>query len=244
LSARGRISIGVLTTGEPPGDLGLTFGDYPAMFRALLGETDFVFTEFDVRRPRGLPASPTACAAYVVTGSPAGAYDPDPWIAELRRWLVAAKGRAALVGVCFGHQFMAEAFGGRVIQSPRGWGVGLHAYAVRGPEPWMAPGPEIRAPASHQDQVVALPPGAQVLAGSDFTPNGMLAYDDQSAISIQLHPEFDPAYAKALIAGRRGGQLAADLADQASASLDGPNDCARIGTWISAFLRQQAIGGG
>jgi len=102
-----------------------------------------------------------------------------------------------------------------VIKSPKGWGIGLHDYAVRAPEPWMAPGPLITAPASHQDQVVALPSGARVLAGSDFTPNGMLAYDDQPAISIQLHPEFDPAYAKALIEGRRGTRYGVEEADRA-----------------------------
>jgi hypothetical protein len=104
----------------------------------------------------------------------------------------------------------------------------------------MAPGPLIAAPASHQDQVVALPPGARVLAGSDFTPNGMLAYDDQPAISIQLHPEFDPAYAKALIDGRRGRLFAEDEANRAIDSLDGPNDTQRIGDWIGQFLREHA----
>jgi GMP synthase-like glutamine amidotransferase len=239
LSARAKIRLGVLQTGAPPGALGERFGSYPSMFRHLLGETDFDFTDFDVRAG-ALPPAADACAAYVVTGSPSGVYDDDAWIADLRAFLVAAKGRAALVGVCFGHQIMAQAFDGQVVKASKGWGIGLHAYAVRGPEPWMEPGPIIAAPASHQDQVVALPPGARVLAGSDFTPNGMLAYDDQPAISIQLHPEFDPDYAKALIEGRRGRLFAEDQADRAIDSLDGPNDRHRIGAWIGQFLRERA----
>lgn len=231
--------MGILATGAPPGALGERFGSYPSMFRRLLGEAAFDYAEFDVRTGV-IPDRVEACAAYIVTGSSSGAYDPEPWIARLQAFLVAAKGRAALVGVCFGHQIMAQAFGGTVIKSPKGWGIGLHDYAVRGAEPWMSPGPLIRAPASHQDQVVALPPGARVVAGSDFTPNGMLVYDDQPAISIQLHPEFDPAYAKALIEGRRGRLFDDDQADRAIDSLDGLNDTQRIGDWIGRFLRERA----
>jgi GMP synthase-like glutamine amidotransferase len=239
LTAAAKIRLGVLETGAPPGPLGERFGSYPDMFRRLLGEADFDWTSFDVRAG-GLPPAAEACCAYIVTGSASGAYDEHAWIGRLRDFLRAAKGRAALVGVCFGHQIMAEAFGGRVIKSPKGWGIGLHAYAVTAPEPWMQPGPVISAPASHQDQVVERPPAARVLAASDFCPNGMLAYEDQAAISIQLHPEFDPVYAKALIAARRGRLFAEDFADRASDSLDAPNDCARLGQWIGNFLRERA----
>jgi GMP synthase-like glutamine amidotransferase len=175
--------------------------------------------------------------AYLLTGSDSGAYDSDPWIGDLRAFLQAAKGRAALVGVCFGHQIMADAFGGLVIKSPKGRALGLHEYAVEHQEPWMDSAPSIRAPAAHGDQVVEAPPGARVVAGSDFTPVGMLAYGDQPAISIQLHPEFEPDYARALIELRRGGRMPADILDKAEASLAQPDDRARLGDFIGRFLR-------
>jgi GMP synthase-like glutamine amidotransferase len=239
LSAAAKIRLGVLETGAPPRALRETFGDYPGMFRRLLGDDHFDWSRFDLRQ--GPPEAVDACQAYIVTGSPAGAYDDDPWIAALVDFLRAAKGRAALVGVCFGHQVMAQAFGGRVVKSDKGWGIGLHDYALKGVEPWMVPGPVISVPASHQDQVVALPPRARVIGGSAFSLLGMLAYDDQPAISIQLHPEFEPAYAKALIEVRR--DLYPDgLAETALASLDAPNDNARVGAWISHFIRSRTSG--
>jgi GMP synthase-like glutamine amidotransferase len=94
----------------------------------------------------------------------------------------------------------------------------------------------IAAPASHQDQVVVAPPNATVLAGSDFNPIGMLVYEDQSAISIQLHPEFEPDFAAALIEARRGSLYEEEAAKAAIASLAAPNDNRRIGQWIKGFL--------
>ena len=158
------------------------------------------------------------------------------WIVRLLEFLRAAKGKTKLVGVCFGHQAMAQAFGGQVIKSPKGWGVGLHVYDVLAHEPWMDPAKTISASASHQDQVVALPPGAKVIAGSAFTPYGMLEYPGTGAISIQLHPEFDPAYAEALIESRRETRLSEAQADAAMASLHRPNDNLRVGGWLKQFL--------
>ena len=229
------MKLGILETGRPPERLAETFGDYPGMFRALLGEDAYAFRTFDVAAGV-LPDAVEACDAYLVTGAAAGVYDPLPWIDPLKDFLVSARGRAPLVGVCFGHQIMAEAFGGKVIQSPKGWGVGMHTYAVRAPAPWMDAAAPIAVAASHQDQVVEPPPGARVVAASDFTPFGMLAYDDQPAISIQLHPEFAPAYAEALIEARRGTRYSDAEADAAIASYAAPNDAARVGGWIRAFL--------
>ncbi|MFN7265570.1 MAG: glutamine amidotransferase-related protein, partial [Phenylobacterium sp.] len=195
------MKIAILETGAPPGNLAVRFGDYPDMFRRLLLEEGDQAETFDVAAGR-LPVDPSAFDACLVTGSSAGVYEPLPWIAPLKAFLNAASGRTALVGVCFGHQVMAEAFGGRVIQSPKGWGVGLHRYAASG-EGWLAGLDTVAVAASHQDQVVEAPEGARVVAGSDFTPFGALSYPDRRAISIQLHPEFTLDYARALVEARR-----------------------------------------
>ena len=138
-----------------------------------------------------------------------------------------------MVGVCFGHQAMAEALGGHVEKSDKGWGSGLHRYTVMRPEPWLDGAREIAAPASHQDQVVVQPPNTEITVSSDFTPYAGLAWTDRPAISFQFHPEFTPAFAQALIA-ERYDRLPDP--DRAIASLDAPNDNARVGGWIRNFL--------
>jgi GMP synthase-like glutamine amidotransferase len=229
------MNVGILETGRPPGDLAARFGDYPAMFRALLGP-GFETTTYDVAAGR-LPERPDAHTAYLITGSPAGVYDDLPWIAPLKAFLREAKGEAKLVGMCFGHQVMAEAFGGRVEKSDKGWGVGLQAYDLVGEAPWLDGAGSIAVPVSHQDQIVVRPPHATVLAASAFTPYGMLAYRDQPAISMQFHPEFAPDYARALIAHRRA--ILPDP-DAALASLGRPDDRARVAGWIRRFLKDGA----
>jgi GMP synthase-like glutamine amidotransferase len=223
------VTIAVLETGGPPGDLAARFGSYPAMFAERLGTGPL--PSYDVAAG-ALPAH-NAHSGYILTGSPAGVYDGLPWIPALKEWLRAAPAETHLVGICFGHQIMAEAFGGRVEKSERGWGIGLHEYAVVAREPWMDAALSVAIPASHQDQVVAPPPDAAVTLGSEFTPYAGLAWRNRPAISFQCHPEFEPTYAKALIEARRDRL---PKPDKALASLDGFNDNARMGRWIARFL--------
>jgi len=122
-----------------------------------------------------------------------------------------------------------------VIKSPKGWGIGLHRYDVVSGADWMDGAGPVFAPASHQDQVVEQPPATEVVLASDFTPYAALAWTDQPAISFQFHPEFDPAYAAALIEGRRD-RYEPEFAEAALESLKQPNDRLRIGAWIQRFL--------
>lgn len=224
--------IAILETGAPPPRLAAAHGDYPAMFRDLLGE-GFEFETFDVQA--GQRPDPMAFDAAIITGSAAGVYEGDAWIGDLLDWIRAAKGRTRLVGVCFGHQAMAQALGGRVEKSDRGWGVGLHRYEVVSPEPWMSPvAAAVALPASHQDQVVERPADARVILRSAFTPIAGLAWGED-AISMQAHPEFTPAFATGLTAGRHD-RIDPALVERAVDSLKAPDDRAMVGRWISEFI--------
>ena len=229
------MKIGILETGYPPAHLVGDHGTYPEMLQRFVGDEPR-YEVFDVQKLE-FP-TPEAFDALLITGSPAGVYDDFPWIPRLIDWLRDAKGRAPMVGVCFGHQVMAQAFGGHVRKSEKGWGIGLHRYRVLSQEPWIdAPADEIAIPVSHQDQVVELPPYAHVVAANAFTPFAVLAYEDQPAISFQCHPEFTTAYAKA-IAERRRGQVPDAQIEQAVESLDAPHDKQRLARWVRGFLSE------
>ena len=173
------MKLAILETGRPPGDLVSRFGDYPSMLAALLGP-GFEVETFDVQA--GQLPDPAAHEAVLITGSPAGVYDELPWIQPLEAFIRAAKD-SCMVGICFGHQVMAEALGGHVEKSDKGWGTGLHRYSVVRHEPWMDEATEIAVPASHQDQVVVQPPHTEVLATSEFTPFAALEWTNRPAIS-------------------------------------------------------------
>lgn len=229
----------ILETGVPPADLAARYGGYPEMLRRLIAprlpEAEFVTARvFEGEKP----PPPALVDATLITGSPAGVYDGHDWIDPLKDHIRAAAAlRRPQVGICFGHQIMAEAFGGRVEKSDKGWGVGVHRYDIEAQAPWMAPGrSRIACAVSHQDQVVALPRTARRLGGSAFCENGVLAYDHAPAISFQMHPEFDVSFGRDLLNARRG-RIAAPLVEDGLASYAGATDREIIAQWIAAFYR-------
>lgn len=223
----------------PPGDLARDHGRYDAMVRALLGPAHDYRT---IRVFEGvLPADPGAHDAYVVTGSSAGVHDGLPWVETLAGFLRAAKGRAAILGICFGHQVMAHAFGGRVAKAPQGWGLGMHRYALCNRPDWMGAAESVVVMASHQDQVVESPPGATVIGTSGFTPNAMIDHGD-GAVSFQCHPEFTDWFARDLIATHDAPDIGPELKAAALRSLDMSGDAAIVGGWMERVMRLRGSG--
>lgn len=230
----------IIETGLVPEPIRASFVDYPCMVRALVrtSDPDMEFETVSVIKADVLP-DPYQLDAILITGSPAGVYDDDPWIAPLMDFIrSAADAGVPQVGICFGHQIMAEALGGKVIKSPKGWGIGRHTYEIRACPDWLADCPAtVSVGVSHQDQVVVLPPGATLLATSQFTPIAAIDYAHTPAISFQCHPEFSAAYCAALYTIRKGGALSEEAVDAAIQSLCLPLDTQRLGKWITAFFR-------
>ncbi|MBY0510307.1 MAG: type 1 glutamine amidotransferase [Rhodospirillaceae bacterium] len=228
------MKLGILKTGQPPRSLADHFPGYPEMIQGVLG-SGYDYRTFDVQA--GALPQPGDADAYIVTGSAAGVYDDLPWIEPLRAWLRGVDPELPVMGICFGHQIMADAYGGKVIKSDKGWGGGLQDYAVLQHEPWMeGAGKTFAIPASHQDQVVEAPPTARVIAGNDFCPNAGLVYTGRRAASFQGHPEFSPAYAGALVDLRhRKGIIDDATSARLHDSLTRPNDNNLVGAWIRNF---------
>ena len=206
-------------------------GDYLDLFGRLFGAhvPDLELRPYDVVGG-DLPGDPEECDGWVCTGSRHSAYDDLPWIADLEAFIrdVAAAGRP-FVGVCFGHQVLAQALGGRV-ERASGWGAGVRRVT-------LADGGELRLHFMHQDQVVELPPGATVLGSADHCPVAVLAVGERM-LGIQAHPEFTDAYSAALLADRElriGTEATAD----AAATLGGTTDDGTAARWIGRFLAQR-----
>ena len=218
------MKLGILETGKMADHLADEHGHYPELFQALLGGIqDLTLHAYEVVHGH-FPDDAAECDAWLVTGSKYGVYDDEPWIAPLKTFLIAARERGVpMIGICFGHQIMAEAFGGRAEKSDRGWGCGAHEYEVLERPEWMEdPGDAFSMYAMHQDQVTALPDDAVRLATSPFCENAMVAWGDPAtpdAISIQPHPEFTTGLAKALVEFRRDTSIPVDVADTALATL-------------------------
>jgi len=237
------MKIGILETGKVNPDLVPAHGPYVPMFANFLHRADpaIVVEGWDVVDEGRIPASPHEADGWLITGSKFGVYDNEPWMEPLKAFLREAHAaKVPLVGICFGHQIMAEALGGKVVKSDRGWGCGVHTYDVKNGEPWMADAPRdtLRIHAMHQDQVVEKPDDARVIASSAFCDYAGLAYGDH-ALSMQPHPEFDAEYEGDLIRLRTGNDgIPGDTAERALGTLAGGVDNDVAAKWITTFLRR------
>ena len=165
---------------------------------------------------------------WLLTGSRHGVYEDHPFIPPLEDFIRRAYEAAVpMVGICFGHQIIAQALGGKVVKYPGGWSVGAQDYDFDGEV--------LTLNAWHQDQVVSRPADAKACATSPFCENAALIYGDR-AFTVQAHPEFDNRVVQGLL-DHRAGNVPQPLQDEARARMGAPKDSAKLADRIEAFFR-------
>ena len=219
--------IGILQTGQSPDILRAEAGDYPDMFARLLANHGLSFRTYHVEAME-FPADVQECEGWLITGSRHGAYEDHPFIKPLEaliREIIAAG--VPLVGICFGHQIIAQAMGGTVEKFPGGWAVGAQDYDFGGET--------VTLNAWHQDQVTRRPEGAEVVGCNAFCENAALVYGDR-AFTVQAHPEFPDSFVEGLMNTRGKGVVPDPLMEAARTRLGQPNQSAAIADRIAAFF--------
>lgn len=230
----------IIETGLPPLAIRDKYpGGYPLMFEHLFGAVapDMTFETVALEKGDALP-DPETLEAILITGSAYGVYDDVPWMRTLKEWIgFAAEHQVPMIGICFGHQVIADALGGDVRKSDKGWGLGRHTYQIERHPFWMTPdADQFSVGVSHQDQVLSLPPDAEVLAGNAFAPHAALVYGRAPIISFQCHPEFDDDFLRNLYEARRGNPLTQEQVDGAISSFSIMDDNLLVTKWMVNFL--------
>ncbi len=222
--------IGILQTGTSPEELKPRHGDYDDLFRRMLGGRGFSLTTYPVL-DGVLPDDVHDADGWLITGSRFGVYEEHDWIPPLEAFIRDAFAAAVpIVGICFGHQILAQALGGTVKKFDGGWSVGAATYeSENGAQETML--------AWHQDQVTRIPAEAKVIGSSDFCANAILAYGNK-ALTVQPHPEFTPEFLTDLLAARRA-ILPDHIADQAVARMNEPLTSGDFANRIEAFFKAE-----
>lgn len=220
--------IGIMKCGQSPEVIRGALGDYDTMLEQLLAGRGFDFTSYHVEAMQ-FPATVHDADGWLLTGSRHGTYEDHPFIPPLEDFVRRAYAdHVPMVGICFGHQIIAQALGGKVSKYPGGWSVGAQDYAFGDDR--------LTLNAWHQDQVVARPDGAEIAATSGFCENAALVYDDR-AFTIQAHPEFPDAFIEGLIEHRAKGVVPQPLLDGARARMGGARQSSVIADRIESFFK-------
>lgn len=249
------MKIGILQTGEVNQALRGQFPEYPKMFDHLLnikgsGKGDFHFETFRAL-DNHLPSTANECDGYIVTGSAAGVYEDHDWIPPLMDFICDCSAQfIPICGICFGHQIVAQALGGEVAKSPKGWVAGTHEMDIYKYMPnWMVEEEPLdcKKPMNgedsdkkfsityfHQDQVTKLPKDANMIASNRACEYGVYAIHDH-IFCLQGHPEFSADYSKALL-GLRRPSIGDEKTDRAFLSLNQKNDSGMVANWIRRFF--------
>ena len=213
-------------------------GDYPDLYQALLGPLGIELTTYRCDEGQ-MPQSLSEQDGWLCSPSRLSVYDNVEWLRDVEQLLrdMVAK-ETPYVGICFGHQLMAQALGSTVAKADVGWGIGAKRYEIVEQQSWMDSSQDIVLAASHQDQVQTLPDGARLMATAPYCPIGGMLIGDR-AWTIQIHPEFSAPLADSLLNTRRA-LFGTEQVDAARATLAEPLEQQRIAGWISRFFHQTA----
>ncbi|CUH67711.1 GMP synthase [glutamine-hydrolyzing] [Thalassovita gelatinovora] len=225
------MKIGILQTGHAPDEVKGELGDYATMFARLLQGHGFDYETFNVV-DNEFPTSVDAADGWLITGSKHGVYEDHDWIAPLESFIrdVKASGKP-MIGVCFGHQIIAQALGGQVEKFDGGW--------IAGPQSYRFGGDEVVLNAWHQDQVITPPEGAKVLASNDSCANAALLYGD-TILTVQPHPEFTTRMMEGLLQHRAPGVLPETMIQQITDQLGQPQNDHGFAHKMAAFFKGNA----
>lgn len=234
------MSIVILQAGDPPDEVAARRGDFARWIRETVGaEWRGEWRVHDVRTDAPLPDALTA-SAFVITGSASSVTERAPWMLraeELVRALVGAK--KPLLGICFGHQLVAQALGGRVEKNARGREIGTVRARLVSADPIFDGAPdEFDVSSSHSDVVAALPPGARVLATTDKDDAAALAIGDTTR-TVQFHPEFDGDIVRGYVRARAAIIASEGLDPDAlvSSAKDAPFGARVLPSFVRRFVR-------
>ena len=185
------------------------------------------------------PKSPEECDGYLITGCVQSANDQDDWIIELVRFIRECYvGKVKMVGICFGHQIIAKAMGGRVELNPNGWGLGIKKQQVIVKKKWMKPSQkQFNIIASHQEHVVEIPGNAELICTSEHCKVSVFEISDLF-LGFQGHPE-NSSFTSGVSIDRRKDELPKDIFDLAKRSLTIEAEQKLIAKWISGFFKQK-----
>ncbi len=183
----------VVRCGDPEPDVARTYGCFATWFRNAI-DASVELTVLDPRERGVPPGALDGAGAVVISGSPHSVYESHTWIRSVEalvREAVTAR-ELPLLGVCFGHQLLAQSLGGRVARNPRGREMGTITVRLneqgRDDALFRRLPADFTAHATHRDTVIEPPPGARVLASSDKDQCQSFKVGPR-AWGVQFHPE-------------------------------------------------------